>query len=247
MNTIKSILVTAILSFVILGCETVKEAENVVAPPTIDTAIIGQWGQDPKQVKFLGSNMIYFEFRSDGTVIMNAKVNGDSVIQEGSKGKYEANEGKGTIYMPDNTSVSFTYTRYANILEIKTNKMVAGQGFYLVSQQSDTMSAAMDKAILGKWGMDPALVKASGSNTIAYDFHADGSVVKNIVIAGNVVQDKGMEPETFQANNGVGHLGDGTPGHPVQKFMYTINGDVLKLDSCSPPVTFSAFFPNLPE
>ena len=99
MNTIKSILVAAILLFVILGCETVNEASNIVAPPTIDQAIIGQWG------------------------------------------------------------------------------------------------------------MNPAMVKASGTNIIAYDFHADGTVGKNIVISGNVVQDKGMAPEKFQANNGVGRIG----------------------------------------
>ena len=108
-------------------------------------------------------------------------------------------------------------------------------GCETVNQATNAIAPpTIDKAIIGKWGMNPAVVKASGTNVIAYDFHADGTVVRMIVMSGKTVQDKGMDPQRFQANNGAGQLGDGTPGKPIQKFTYSINGDVLKMDSNDP-------------
>ena len=93
----------------------------------------------------------------------------------------------------------------------------------------------IDKAIIGKWGASPEMVKASGgTNIIAYDFHADGTVIKNIVMQGTAVQNSGLAPEKFEANNGIGQLGNGSSASPIRKFTYSVNGDVLKLDSDDP-------------
>ena len=95
---------------------------------------------------------------------------------------------------------------------------------------------SIDQAIIGKWGLSPALIKASGgTNIIPYDFHQDGTVTQNIVMKDNVAQNKGIAGQTFQADNGIGQMVDSTGGKTtIRKFTYSISRDVLKLDSDDP-------------
>jgi hypothetical protein len=95
-----------------------------------------------------------------------------------------------------------------------------------------SVAPPIDQAIIGKWGLSPAMVKASGTNIIAYDFHADGTVTRMIVVKNDVVQTQGMGPVKFQANNGTGQLESGSK-NPIN-FTYSISGDVLKFDSDDP-------------
>ena len=64
MNTMKAILFATIFSFLILGCETVRESAAPSAAPTIDQAIIGKWGLSPAMVKASGTNIIAYDFHA---------------------------------------------------------------------------------------------------------------------------------------------------------------------------------------